>query len=166
MLLAADIGGTKTELGIFSPEAGARAPLARAVFKSADYPSLAAVVQAFLAGGTWPIEVACFDVAGPVVNGVADVTNLDWVINAEQLRTQLRLPAVLMLNDLQAVAQAIPLLEPGDLHTLNAGVPVPQGACAVVAPGTGLGEAFLTYKDGRYQAHPSEGGHADFGPNN
>lgn len=164
MLLAGDIGGTKTELAIFSPESGPRRPLARAEFPSADYPDLATIVRAFLARTNLPVVSACFDVAGPVLGGRAHITNLPWVLDETALAQDLGIPAVHLLNDLEALARAIPLLEPDDLLTLNAGEQDRYGAIAVIAPGTGLGEGFLTWDGTRYLAHPSEGGHADFAP--
>ncbi len=164
MLLAGDIGGTKTDLGIFSLERGARAPLALAEFSSASYPSLAAMVREFLATTNLEIERACFDVAGPVIAGRAKITNLPWALTEIQLAEELQLKTVHLLNDLEAIARAVPALLAEDLHTINTGEPVPGGTLAVIAPGTGLGEAFLTWDGTRYQAHPSEGGHADFAP--
>jgi glucokinase len=168
MLLAGDIGGTKTNLAVFSPEAGPRAPLAEATFPSARYPSLEALVREFLSqvdlvGG---LSEAVFGVAGPVTAGRAAITNLPWVMGERQLREALNLSSVRLLNDLDAIAHAVPFLEPADLHTLNVGQPAPGGAMAVIAPGTGLGEAFLTWDGSRYRAHASEGGHADFAPTN
>jgi len=168
MLLAGDVGGTKTNLAIFSPEAGPRAPLAEATFPSGRYPSLETILQEFLDGVNFLVGKASFGVAGPVVNGRAAITNLPWVINARQLEGTLGLfpGGVCLLNDLLAIAHAVPWLEPADLYTLNAGEPHPTGAIAVVAPGTGLGEAFLTWDGARYRPHASEGGHADFAPTN
>ena len=164
MLLAGDIGGTKTDLAVFSPEAGPRAPLVHAEFHSGSYPSLEAIAREFLARVQMPIECACFDVAGPVLAGRAKVTNLPWVVDAAALQQALHLRSVQLLNDLEATARAVPLLQPDELHTLNTGEPMPGAAMAVIAPGTGLGEAFLTWDGARYHAHPSEGGHADFAP--
>lgn len=164
MLLACDIGGTKTDLAVYSPASGPRQPLAQAEFPSANYPSLEALVRAFLATTSLPIDRACFDVAGPVIDGRAKVTNLPWVVDENRLAQELGLKAVHLLNDLEAIARAVPLLTPADVHTLNQGESVVGGAIAVVAPGTGLGEAFLVWDGDRYRAHPSEGGHADFAP--
>ena len=166
MLLAADIGATKTNLAVFSPQDGPRSPLAEATFPSADYPSLEALVREFLAQVGLAVERASFGVAGPVVAGRTTITNLPWVMEETQLQEALNLPSVRLLNDLNAIAHAVPFLEPADLHTLNVGQPAPGGAMAVVAPGTGLGEAFLTWDGSRYRAHASEGGHADFAPTN
>jgi glucokinase len=166
MLLAGDIGGTKTDLAVFSAEAGPRTPLAQAEFPSAKYSSLEAVVTEFLAQINLPVDRACFDVAGPVIDGRAKVTNLPWVVEEAKLAQELKLTSVRLLNDLEAIAHAVPILQPDDLHTLSPGEPVSGGARAVIAPGTGLGEAFLTWDGARYHAHASEGGHADFAPTN
>ncbi len=164
MLLAGDVGGTKTALAVYTPEAGPHAPVAEAVFRSADYPSLGAVVREFLARAPVRVRRASVGVAGPVVGGRATITNLPWIIDEAQLRVELGLESVRLINDLVAIARAVPHLRPEDVHTLGAGEPVPGGAIAVIAPGTGLGEAFLTWDGARYHAHPSEGGHADFAP--
>ncbi len=174
MLLAGDIGGTKTNLAVFSPESGPRAPLAEATFPSGRYPSLETLVREFLSQADLQVERASFGVAGPVVAGRATITNLDWVMDETQLQEALDLSSVRLLNDLDAIAHAVPFLDPADLHTLNAGQPATGGpfglaqgrAIAVVAPGTGLGEAFLTWDGSRYRTHASEGGHADFAPAN
>ena len=165
-LLAGDIGGTKTDLAIFASDRGPRAPLAEASFQSPRYAGLETLVQEFFEKVRLPVAAACFGVAGPVVAGRARVTNLPWVIDEGRLRETLRLDHVQVVNDLDAIAHAIPLLEADDLETLNPGTPVPGGAVAVIAPGTGLGEGFLTWDGARYRAHPSEGGHTDFAPTN
>ena len=164
MILAGDIGGTKTNLAIYSSEAGPRAPLVEATFPSGEYPSLETLAREFLAGVDLPVDRGAFGVAGPVVSGQATITNLPWVMDEEQLRESLNLSAVRLLNDLVAVAHSIPVLDGMDLHTLNQGEAEPGGAIAVVAPGTGLGEAYLTWDGGRYRARASEGGHASFAP--
>jgi glucokinase len=168
MLLAGDIGGTKTSLAIFSPEAGPRAPLVEATFPSGRYPSLEALVSDFLAQVDLKPERATFGVAGPVLAGQATITNLPWVMSETQLQTALDLSpgGVRLLNDLAAIAYAVPWLESDDVHTLNEGQAVSGGARAVIAPGTGLGEGFLTWDGSRYRAHASEGGHTDFAPTN
>lgn len=164
MLLAGDIGGTKTSLVIVSTEAGPRAPLAEATFPSARYPNLEAIVREFLLQVDLKVERATFGVAGPVVAGRARITNLPWVVEEQQLRESLSLASVRLLNDLEAIANAIPFLEPAGLHTLSEGEQASAGAIAVIAPGTGLGEAYLTWDGRRYRAHASEGGHAAFAP--
>ena len=164
MLIAGDIGGTKTDLAIYSIESGPHAPLVQRQIHSADYPSLQAVVTEFLAQAKVSVDVASFDIAGPVINGHAKTTNLPWVMDETSLASDLKLKSVHLMNDLEAVARAVSVLRPADLITINQGQPVPQGPIAVIAPGTGLGESFLTWDGSSYQAHGSEGGHSDFAP--
>jgi len=166
MLVVGDIGGTKTDLAVFSSEAGPRKPLAEATFHSAGYGSLELLVREFLDQAKLPVDRGSFAVAGPVVEGRAKITNLPWVIDEDRLQKALNLTSMSLRNDLEAIAYAVPFLQPEDLDTLNAGKPEPQGSIAVIAPGTGLGEAFLTWDGSRYRAYPSEGGHADFAPTN
>jgi glucokinase len=166
MLIAGDIGGTKTDLAIFSSEAGPHSPIARTKVRSADYSSLQDIVREFLSEAKKPIDRACFAVAGPVIEGRVKTTNLPWVIEDNSLAQELNLnvKSVHLINDLEAIARAVPILRPGDVSTINSGEPVSKGTIAVIAPGTGLGESFLTWDGSRYLAHSSEGGHADFAP--
>lgn len=164
MLIAGDIGGTKTDLAIYSLESGPHAPLVEREVPSAAYPSLQAMVEEFLAQVKIPVDVASFDVAGPVINGRAKITNLPWTMDESSLATDLNLTAVHLLNDLEAVARSVPVLRAADLITINEGEPVRNGPIAIIAPGTGLGESFLTWGGSNYVAHSSEGGHSDFAP--
>jgi glucokinase len=164
MLLVGDLGGTKLNLAIISEEAGIRKPLVEATLPSGDYSTFEALLEAFLRRVTCTVDRAVFGVAGPVLDGRADVTNLDFDVDEEQVRGALGIKTVRLLNDLAAVAHGIPLLSPEELVTLNEGTRLPGGALAVVAPGTGLGEAYLTWDTGRYRPQPSEGGHATFAP--
>jgi glucokinase len=164
MLLAGDLGATKTSLAMYVPEAGPRYALKEATFASDRYPDLESLVREFLQQVGVPAKKACFGVAGPVVGGRATITNLGWVMEEKELAEALNLSAVRLLNDLQAIGYGVPSLGADDLHTLNEGRPAQGGAIAIIAPGTGLGEAFLTWDGRRYQSHPTEGGHADFAP--
>jgi len=164
MLLAGDIGGTKTKLAIYSPEDGARAPIAEQTFSSQAYDHLESIAQAFLEEVGVDVERACFGVAGPIIENRVDVTNLPWVIDARTMEQELDLESVILLNDLAAIANGVPFLRPDELHTLHKGTCDPLGAVGVMAPGTGLGEAFLTWDGERYQPQDSEGGHTDFAP--
>ena len=164
MLLAGDIGGTKTAIGIYSGEKGSHQALAEDEFHSADYPSLEAIAKEFLAKSGLEVDSACFGVAGPVLAGRAKITNLPWIVDQASIAKELNLQAAWLLNDLEAIAWAVPQLRPEDVDTLSAGQPLEHSNIAVFAPGTGLGEAFLTWTDGEYRAHSSEGGHADFAP--
>jgi len=165
-LLAGDIGGTKTSLAIYASDSGLRAPLAQATMPSSEYDDLASLVLEFLSQAEVRPTFACFGVAGPVVDGRVSVTNLPWTIDERDLEDKLNLSSVRLLNDLESIANAVPRLETADLHVLNDAPAEETGAIAVVAPGTGLGEAFLTWDGERYCAQPSEGGHADFAPTN
>ncbi len=167
MLLAGDIGGTKTVLALFDVAADAtfiaRHPIIERTFPSQQYQSLELIIDEFLRDGDHHITAGSFGVAGPVVGNRAEVTNLPWVIEADALRQQFGF-RVHLLNDLEALATAVPHLEGTDLITLNEGRRVERGAIGVIAPGTGLGEAFLVWTGDQYQAYPSEGGHCAFGP--
>ena len=164
MLLAGDIGGTKTAVGVFSEAQGPHTPLAEAEVHSADYPSLEAIAKEFLAKTGLKVDRACFGVAGPVLAGRAKITNLPWIMEQAALAKELNLKAVHLLNDLESIAWAVPELRPEDVETLSIGEPIERANIAVIAPGTGLGEAFLTWEGDSYRAHSSEGGHADFAP--
>lgn len=166
MLIAGDIGGTKTRLALVSAEAGPRKFVAEQEFHSADYPGLQPIVEAFLATAKGHATSACFDVAGPVIAGRAHLTNLPWNVDETSLCNGLGLQQVDLLNDLQAIAHAVPHLLPEETVVVNAGTPVEKSPIAVLAPGTGLGEAFLVWTGERYIACSSEGGHADFAPAN
>ncbi len=164
MLIAGDIGGTKTLLGLYTPKAGARAPLAQKEYHSAAFPDLEHMIRAFLEETEQRPQSACFDVAGPVTGGRAKLTNLPWLLDEAKLAQAFGLRRAILINDLKAVAYAVPLLQPDELHVVNPGRAEPNGTVAVVAPGTGLGEAFLIWDGSRYVACSSEGGHADFAP--
>lgn len=164
LLLAGDIGGTKTVLALYDPDVGTYDAIAQTTFPSADFASLEAIVAAFLKDRDVSICGASFGIAGPVANGRVQATNLPWVVEEHAFGVWLGAP-VRLLNDLAAVAHAVPNLRPQDLETLNKGRPVAQAPLGVIAPGTGLGEAFLLWTGEYYRPFASEGGHADFAPN-
>ena len=166
MILAADIGGTKTVLGVFSQEFRPKKPILEAKFPSQEYASLEDIIHEFLKDEDIRLTGASIGVAGPVVGDRAQVTNLPWVVESQSLSRALNGTPVQLLNDLSAIAHAIPFLEADDIATINAAEASQGGAKAVIAPGTGLGEGFLVWEGTRYRAFPSEGGHADFAPNN
>ncbi|MPY91916.1 MAG: glucokinase [Acidimicrobiia bacterium] len=169
MIVAGDIGGTKTLLAIFDAERGPREPQRQAEYRSAAYPSLDVMVAEFLHehadGGAARPQRGSFAVAGPVAAGRVQATNLSWPeLSEDGLASALGLEGVSLLNDLQAVALGITVTTAAELVTLAVGQPVPGAPIAVIAPGTGLGEAFLTRRGTTWAAHASEGGHADFAP--
>jgi glucokinase len=164
VLLIGDIGGTWARLALVAPGGDPAAPAAEARFASGSYAGLEALVGAFLGSTDATVDRAVFAVAGPVVGGSATLTNLDWVLEEQQLRRALGFGSLRLVNDLLAMANALPHLGPESLHTIQAGSAARGGALAVVAPGTGLGEAFLIRDGARYRAQPSEAGHSDFAP--
>lgn len=164
MLIVGDIGGTGTRLALVSTKTGARKILAEQEVRSADYNGLEPIVEAFMAQNNAHATAACFGVAGPVIAGRAALTNLSWTLDEAVLRRRLKLERVYLLNDLQALAYAVPHLQPEEMVVLNEGQAVEQAPIAILAPGTGLGEAFLAWHGSGYHAYASEGGHADFAP--
>jgi len=160
MILAGDIGGTKTILAYCD---GAGSVLREATFHAADYPSLESIIDAFRQPNE-PIAAACFGVAGPVVGGTAKITNLPWQLAETHLAHKLD-ARVALLNDLQATSLGTLVLPPSAFVVLQEGAAsAPAGTVAVIAPGTGLGEALLLHDGDRYRALPTEAGHADFAP--
>lgn len=165
MLLAGDIGGTKTLLGLFARAPERPSAIEIGEFVTLDYDALEPMIRQFLkARGVESrrIESACFGVAGAVTEQVARLTNVPWRVDAALLGEALQLQRVRVLNDLEALAYGVTVLEPDELATLQHGVPVPGGNAAVIAAGTGLGEALLHNVEGRFVPGASEGGHSDF----
>jgi len=165
MILAGDVGGTKTSIAVFSSKRNLRKPLAQKTFSSPRFEDFESLLFEFLSNNKYSIDQACFAVAGPVVGGKSSITNLPWVISERQIRRVLGISSVLLVNDLVATASFVPFLNPKvDYLVLNEGKPVQRGTIAVIAPGTGLGEAFLIWDGKKYRAFASEGGHCDFAP--
>jgi len=166
LILAGDIGGTKTHLALFSGQGEKLQVETQQIFPSNRYSGLVPVLQDFLAAKHPLIDVACFGIAGAVVDGKVTTPNLPWMVDIEDLRRILKIESVTLLNDLEAAAYGIFSLENDDFFTLNEGTMRHAGNKALIAAGTGLGQAIL-YDDGR-RFHPvaSEGGHADFAPRN
>jgi len=164
MLLAGDIGGTKSCLAIFEKGGDPRAPLYESTLPSARFNGIEALIRQFLKSSGFSADRVSLAVAGPVIDDRAAVTNLPWIVDVEKIRREFGFRSVRLMNDLAATARAIPLLAPADLHVLHSGEPVRGGVIAVLAPGTGLGEAFLTWDGRHFREHASEGGHADFAP--
>ena len=167
MLLAGDVGGTKTRLGLFAATGSRPSSVAAREYATRDFPNLIAMLEEFrtAAGSASAITAACFGVAGPVLGRVGHLTNVPWRVEADQVAEVFGIPRVSILNDLDAMAHAVPLLDGRELHTLQPGVRR-DGNMAVIAAGTGLGEALLHRVNGRYRPSPGEGGHADFAARN
>jgi glucokinase len=164
MILAGDIGGTKTNLAFFEVQGRRLMPVAGETFASREHASLDDIVRRFVSAHALPIDSACFGVAGPIKHGRSEAVNLPWVVEARQLASDLGLATVALLNDLEANAYGIAALAPEDFVVLNAGAPDAEGNAAVIAAGTGLGEAGLYWDGKQHRPFASEGGHADFAP--
>jgi len=163
MILAGDIGGTNARLAYFQPQNGHLKLVSERVFPSREHSELGEIVSRFVDdSGTRP-EAACFGIAGPVRDGRVETSNLPWVIEQSRLANQLHLPT-LLINDLEANAWGIGGLAPSDLVPLNRSSQTPVGNQAVIAPGTGLGEAGLFWDGSRHHVFACEGGHCDFAP--
>jgi glucokinase len=166
MFLAGDIGGTKTNLAVYAYDNDQLVSKKNASYPSKDHGTLAEIVQKFLGSDFPDIKQACFGVAGPVKNGAVQVTNLPWTVNAAELQAQLNYQRVSLLNDLEANAYGINTLLPHELLSLNPQADTRQiGNRALIAAGTGLGEAGMLWDGVSHRPFPSEGGHASFAPN-
>lgn len=162
MILAGDIGATKTHLALFDETAG-MSILAHEKFHSADFKSLALIVHLFLEKNHAHVQNACFGVAGPVEDGHCRATNLPWIIDAKEMSQDLQIEKISLINDLEATAFGMQCLKPAEMFTLNPGKKQ-AGQGVLIAAGTGLGEAGLLWDGKALRTLPSEGGHADFAP--
>lgn len=166
LILAGDIGGTKSNLACFRGTPDAPETVAERSYQNRDFASLAEVVLRFRADTGLTAAIACFGVAGAVVAGASHLPNLGWQLSETSLARELGLASVRLLNDLEANALGIATLPPGQFFTLNPGQSLPGGNRALIAAGTGLGMALL-FQDGTdYRVSASEGGHMDFAPRN
>ena len=164
VVLAGDVGGTKTSVGLFVTGKKRPEPLVVESFASREAPHLENIVEQFLKSHPASISRACFGIAGPVINGRCRATNLPWVVSEAQMKSRFHWRHVRLLNDLAAAAVAVPLLRRSEQVFLNKGIVQKKGNLALLSPGTGLGQAMLIYKDGVYVPLSSEGGHVGFSP--
>jgi glucokinase len=164
-VLAGDIGGTKTHLGLYRVEGGAPALLRDKLYATREFKTLEEVARDFLSGA-WAIDAACFGVPGPVIGGVSHATNVQWTMEERALARALGVPGARLINDLEATAYGMLHLQESETAVLQRGEPPASRApIAVIAAGTGLGEAGLVpLDDGRWRSIASEGGHSDFAP--
>lgn len=165
-LLAGDVGGTKTILALFDLRVNNRVVRELRTFKNDSYASFDDLLKDYLAEVDREPHAISLGIAGPVINEQVQITNRPWSIDKKKLKRRFDVVEVFLLNDLEATAQAIPLMQPEELQLLHSGQPNPNGNIALIAPGTGLGEAFLANNNGEYFAQASEGGHSDFAPRN
>lgn len=156
MYLSGDIGGTKTHLALFDGKKIVR----EEKYLSHEFSSLENILQKF---GIEKVERACFGVAGPVQEGKSHVTNLPWKIDAKAISSSFKIPHVWLINDLEALAWGVGVLPENDFATLNVGK-LKKGNRAVIAAGTGLGQAGLYWDGKKHHPFACEGGHADFAP--
>jgi glucokinase len=165
MILAGDVGGTKTNLAVFDPaEADFKSPVVEASYASQQFTSLEEIIERFVAEHPYHLTRAGFGIAGAVIHGRVETPNLPWRITADDIRNRLGLEQVLLINDLVANAYGIASLAPEMLHTLNEGEPTEDGNLALISAGTGCGMTFLVNSAGHYTPIGSEGGHIDFAP--
>jgi len=164
VILAADIGGTNARLGLFELDGATLRNVTSRRYPSRGHASLEEIVERFLAEVGRPVEAACFAVAGPVSEGRVVLTNLGWTVDARRLARAVRLDAVRLINDLEGIAHGLDELEETDVALLHPGAPGAQGNRAIIAAGTGLGEAGAYWDGQRHHPFACEGGHADFGP--
>ena len=164
LVLAGDIGGTKTNIGLFYK--GPKGPQLKVMeqFSSPESPDLETIIDRFRHSHPARITAACFGIAGPVVNGRCKTTHLPWNVSEEHLKKRFGWSRVQLINDLIATALAVAVLPRRDFLALNAAKPQKGQPVGLIAPGTGLGQAFLVYHNGRAIPIASEGGHADFSP--
>jgi glucokinase len=170
MILAGDIGGTKTLLGLFDAVPARPRPVVVRSFGTLDFPDLPTMIAEFLThddaaaarASHGAIESACFGVAGPVVDETVKVTNVPWFVDARRVATALGIARVALLNDLEALAHAVPALRESETHVLQEGEALRGGNIGLIAAGTGLGQALLHNIDGHFVPSASEAGHADF----
>src|SRR5688500_8244874 len=166
MLLADVVGGTKTLLGLFEPAAPRPRLVSAHAYLTNTFTSFDAILDAFArdVGGPFVVDAAAAGVAGPVVGGVARLTNIIWDVNCAHIAAHLRAPRARLLNDLEAMALGAGVLGPDEMVELQDGVCREDGNAVVIAAGTGLGQAYLHRVNGRLIAMASEGGHAEFAP--
>ena len=165
MLLAGDVGGTKTILAQYEKSTDGLERVRERLFPSGDYASLDDIVAEFLSDQSVPVEAACFGVAGPVFDGCSRITNLPWLIEERSLSATTGVARVKLLNDLQAMSLGLLRLGPEEWLELNPNAEPNTGNRAVIAAGTGLGEAILYWDGLNYHPLATEGGHTDFAPN-
>jgi glucokinase len=166
MILAGDIGGTKTRLALFTTVGERLESLAEETFPSREHGGLDEIVRTFVSKQQVSVTHAGFGVAGPVKHGRCETTNLPWVVDARQLARQLGIASVVLINDLEANAYGVATLEAKDFVILSPGAPDAEGNAAIIAAGTGLGEAGFYWDGAQHHPFACEGGHGDFAPRN
>lgn len=165
-ILAGDIGGTNTRLGFFEWKSNRVQPVVIQTYPSKEYESLEDIIRQFATEHPLAVEAACFAIAGPVREGQVATTNLAWMVDAGRLAGLLELERVSLLNDLEAIGYGLGELEDKDFVLLNEGSPGSVGNLAIIAAGTGLGQAGCYWDGTRHSPFACEGGHTDFAARN
>jgi glucokinase len=164
-ILCGDIGGTKTRLAVYAVDNFPK-PIAENSYISRNFSSLTEITHKFLSELNLPIAYAVFGLAGPISQRRCKITNLPWQIDADEMEHELQIPSVHLINDLEATAYGISALDESDFLTLQQGSARPTGNRAVIAAGTGLGQAGMFWDGSKHVAFATEGGHCDFAPGN
>ena len=166
MILAGDIGGTHARLAFFDVVDGRFNLVSASIFPSREYAGLDEIVAKFVATANLHADTACFGIAGPVRNGRVEASNLPWIIESKRLADELKISQAVLINDLEANAWGIPALDAKDVVALNQVKGLPLGNQAVIAAGTGLGQAGMYWDGHKHHVFACEGGHSDFAPRN
>jgi glucokinase len=169
MLLAGDVGGTKTIIGVFSHTGARPTPVETRTYRTLEFHSLRELSRQFFRDTSVKpsdIKAAAFGVAGPVDGARAHLTNVPWVVDLDEIRRDVPIARAHLLNDLEALGWSVPVLASDEIEVLHAGEADPSGNVALIAAGTGLGMAVLANIDRRLVPRASEGGHADFAARN
>ena len=166
MILAGDIGGTHARLAFFDAVDGRFSLVSASIFPSREYSGLDEIVAKFVDTSKLHPDTACFGIAGPVRNGRVEASNLPWIIESKRLADELKIKKAFLINDLEANAWGIPALDAKDVVALNQVKGQPVGNQAVIAAGTGLGQAGMYWDGTKHHVFATEGGHADFAPRN
>lgn len=166
LILAGDVGGTKTNLALYHLKNGTPKSIALASYASPKYKGLEPIIAEFIKKHPHQVTHAAFGVAGPILDGQSKTTNLPWIVRARSIETMLHLPCVGLINDLVANAWGVAALRSSDVSVLNKGSHHAGGNKALLSAGTGLGEAHLYWDGSSHHPSPSEGGHVDFAPCN
>jgi glucokinase len=164
MILAGDIGGTKTRLALFDVEDDELVSHQEETFSSVEFTGLEEIVDRFLSNHGHHVDCACFGLAGPVIHQRCQITNLPWIVDASLLAKATTIRTVSLVNDLKATAYSLAVIKTDDIIELNSGAVAAEGNRAVIAAGTGLGEAGLYWNGRTHEPFAAEGGHADFSP--
>jgi glucokinase len=165
MILAGDLGGTKSNLGLFDVKNGKLAQIAFKRYASREHGGLEEIARDFLNGQAAQVSAASFGIAGPVVNNRVHATNIPWIVDGAKVATELHLKHVRLLNDLEATAYGIEVLDGTHLETIYPGIPTPNATSVVLSAGTGLGEGVMFWDGTRHLPMSTEAGHTDFAPN-